>query len=201
MNPLLRVRPPLILASESPRRRALLKRVNVSFHVQASPAEETLPEPAPPKNTVRTLALRKARPVASNFSSRLVLAADTLVAHEETILGKPETPEHARQMLLRLSNTTHTVYTGLALCYEDGDREVSTVTSTSVTFSPLSDEEIDAYVATGTPMDKAGSYGIQDETGPFFVERIEGDYYNVVGLPLRTLYELLRQEFSELLAG
>lgn len=200
MNPVLRLRPPLILASQSPRRRALLERINVSFQVQVSPADETMTEPAPPRETAQTLALRKARPVAAEAPSSLVLAADTLVAHGDAILGKPETSDHARRMLRRLSDTTHEVYTGVALCQEEHEREVSTVTVTRVTFATLSDDEIDSYVATGAPMDKAGSYGIQDHTGPLFVESIEGDYYNVVGLPLRTLYRTLQEEFSSLLA-
>ena len=104
-------------------------------------------------------------------------------------------------MLRRLSGQTHRVYTGLALAHPASGRLVAEVESTAVTFAPLSADEIEAYVATGSPRDKAGAYGIQDDLGALLVERIEGDYYNVVGLPLRRLYTMLKEHFEDCLVG
>jgi septum formation protein len=199
MNALLSVRPPLILASQSPRRRALLEQMNLSFRVQVSPADETLEERHSPPEQARRLAARKATPVAEASPSALVLAADTIVVHEDTILEKPADAAAATRMLRRLSGTTHTVYTGLALHHAATQRAVSAGVGTRVSFAPLDPAEIEAYVATGSPMDKAGAYGIQDHTAPLFIDRIDGDYYNVVGLPLRRLYRLLVEHFDDLL--
>lgn len=201
MNPLLQLSCPLILASQSPRRRALLERIEVPFRIEVSPADETLSASTPPSTAVQTLARRKAHPVAADHPSALVLAADTVVAHDDEILNKPEHPSHAAAMLRRLRGTAHTVYTGIALAQATTDRETTAVAGTDVVLAPLSDAEIEAYVASGSPMDKAGGYGIQDHTAPFFVERIVGDYYNVVGLPLRCLYRTLRRDFDDLLAA
>lgn len=190
---------PLILASQSPRRRRLLERLGLSFAVQVSPAEEIIPENASPSAVVEHLAREKAEAVAMQHPEALTLAADTIVVFDDEILGKPETTDAARHMLRRLSGTTHTVLTGLALFHPAGDQTIVAHESTAVTFGRLSDDEIEAYVATESPMDKAGSYGIQDDTGALFVERIEGDYYNVVGLPLRRFYVLLRTHFERAL--
>jgi len=199
MNPLLRLSTSVVLASQSPRRQALLDRIEVPYRMQVSPADEDLTDPGPPATVVQTLARRKVRPVVAGHPSALVLAADTVVAHDGEVLNKPENPSHAGAMLRRLSGTTHTVYTGIALAHAATDRETTAVEGTDVVLASLSDTEIRAYVDSGSPMDKAGGYGIQDHTAPFFVERIEGDYYNVVGLPLRRLYQTLRREFSDLL--
>ncbi|PSQ70158.1 MAG: septum formation protein Maf [Bacteroidetes bacterium QH_2_64_26] len=199
MNPILQLSPPLILASQSPRRRALLDRLEVPFRVRVSPADEALAgAPAPPE-AVQTLGLRKAKPVSTDHPSALVLAADTVVAHDGDILNKPDDPAHAQTMLRRLSGTAHTVYTGMALVHAATDRTIATVGATDVVLGALSEAEIEAYVASGSPMDKAGGYGIQDHSAPLFVKRIDGDYYNVVGLPLRRLYTTLHQEFGDLL--
>lgn len=200
MNPLLSVSIPLILASASPRRRTLLNQLQVPFSVQVSPADETVEEHLPPDETARQLAHRKATPVADAYPSALVVAADTIVVHEDTILGKPNSPDEAIQMLERLAGTTHSVYTGLALHHAESSRERETGRETRVQLSTLSRNEIEAYVDTGSPMDKAGGYGIQDHTAPLFIEDLNGDYYNVMGLPLHTLYETLQAEFSDLLA-
>ncbi|MFB6098809.1 MAG: nucleoside triphosphate pyrophosphatase [Salinibacter sp.] len=199
MNPLLQLSSPFILASQSPRRQALLDRIEVPYEVHVSPADEDLADPASPVSAVQTLARRKVQPVAAEHPSALVLAADTVVAHDNEILNKPESSAHAEEMLRRLSGTAHTVYTGIALAQVATDRETTAVEATTVVLDPLSDDEIRAYVASGSPMDKAGGYGIQDHTAPFFVERIDGDYYNVVGLPLRRLYRTLRGAFGDLL--
>jgi septum formation protein len=201
MNDLLSVSPPFILASQSPRRRVLLEQVGLDFRVHVSPADEHTDELLSPRETARALARKKARPVATDHPSALVLAADTVVIHEDELLGKPSSPAHARRMLDRLSDTTHTVYTGVALHHAENERAVATGRATHVTFADLSDAEIRAYVETESPMDKAGGYGIQDHTGPLFVDHLEGDYYNVVGLPLRLLYCTLQSHFADLLRG
>lgn len=191
---------PLILASQSPRRKRLLEQLGLSFEVVVSPVEEVIPPDAVPAEIVQTLAVHKAEPVARTHPHALTLAADTIVVLDETILGKPETTTEAEAMLGRLSGVTHTVFTGLALSHPATGRQVKAVEATAVTFAPLSTDEIRRYVATGSPMDKAGAYGIQDDYGAVFVRRIDGDYYNVVGLPLHRLYTLLRSHFADLLA-
>lgn len=201
MHPLVQFSVPFILASQSPRRRSLLEQLGVEFRVQVSPAEETLNESKSPSEMVESLARHKVRPVATTHPTALVLAADTLVAHNGTILGKPESSQEAQKMLRRLSGTTHRVYTGIALQHEKSGQDASTVASTQVTFASLTDVEIRAYVETGAPMDKAGGYGIQDHTGPLFVKQIKGDYYNVVGLPLRDFYLLCRRHFGTVMSS
>jgi len=188
---------PFVLASQSPRRRRLLERLGVEFTVHVSPAEEIIPPGAVPAEIVQTLADDKTAPVAQAHPTALVLAADTVVAHDGDILGKPRSADEATATLHRLSGTTHTVFTGLALHHHESGQTATAVEATDVTFGTLTDDEIAAYVATGSPMDKAGSYGIQDDWGALFVERIDGDYYNVVGLPLRRLYLTLRDHFPD----
>lgn len=190
---------PLILASQSPRRRKLLDRLGLDFTVRVSPAEEVIPSDVLPATVVQTLARDKAHPIADRFPDALTLAADTIVAFDDAILEKPSDAPEARAMLRQLSGQTHTVYTGIALLHPASGRSATAVEATKVTFGALTDDEIDAYVHTGSPMDKAGSYGIQDDMGALFVERIDGDYYNVVGLPLRRLYLTLRDQFGDLL--
>jgi len=190
---------PFILASGSPRRRTLLNQIDMDFEVEVSPADETIDQNMAPSNVARTLARRKAKPVVSEHPNALILTADTVVSHEETVLGKPKTAAHARQMLCRLSDTTHAVHTGFCLSHARSHRQHSAVETTNVTFGALSDREIQSYVESGSPMDKAGGYGIQDHTGPLLVSKIAGDYYSVVGLPLHRFYRVLRRDFSDLL--
>lgn len=189
----------LILASQSPRRHALLEQLGMAFTVQVSPADETIVDDLPPDEIVQSLARRKALPVAAEHPTALTLAADTIVYHDNRVLNKPEDADEAHRMLRSLSGTTHTVHTGIALYHPKSDRAVTRADATRVTFGTLSDDEIKSYVDSGSPMDKAGGYGIQDHTGPLFVERIEGDYYTVMGLPLRCLYVTLRSDFADLL--
>ena len=189
-----------ILASASPRRRRLLEQLGTRFRVQVSPAEEVVPDGMAPSEVVQKLALDKALPVAAAHPEALTLAADTVVVFEGDVLGKPADAAEARAMLRRLSGHTHTVFTGVALVHPASARRTTTYEATDVTFGPLTDDEIARYVAGGSPMDKAGAYGIQDDRGALFVARIEGDYYNVVGLPLYRLYQVLRTDFTDLLA-
>lgn len=189
---------PLVLASRSPRRRFLLERLGLTPEVWPSEAEEIIYPGVAPAQQVERLALDKAVDVATFFPEGLVLGADTVVVVDGNILGKPESENQAQAMLRALSGRTHTVYTGIALAHRPSSRIRTAHAATAVTFGDLSEMEIARYVAGGSPMDKAGAYGIQDDAGALFVERIDGDYYNVVGLPLRTLYLMLVAEFSDL---
>ena len=188
---------PLVLASRSPRRRQLLERLGMAFMVKGSPAEERVPEGAAPEDAARAMARQKVRPVAEAHPEALVLAADTVVDRDGALLEKPADADGARRMLRSLSGGVHRVCTGVVLAHAATGRDVVFSEVTHVHFAALSDAEIDAYVATGEPLDKAGSYGIQRGFGSVFVERIEGDYHNVVGLPLRRLYRTLRSDFGD----
>ncbi len=189
----------LILASQSPRRRDLLDQLGLTFTIQVSPAEEVIPDGEPPAAVVQQIAAQKAVSIAAQYPTALTLAADTVVVLDNEILGKPASKPQARGMLRRLQNSTHDVYTGISLIHPASDREVTEFEKTRVTFASVSDDEIDAYVASGSPMDKAGGYGIQDHIGPLYIEGIQGDYYNVMGLPLRRLYVTLQRKFADLL--
>lgn len=181
----------IILASQSPRRRGLLFDFGFDFEAVSSGADESGTDGMTPDEAVKTLALRKAKWVKERREEdgSVILAADTLVALNGALLGKPVDEEDAFRMLSALSGTAHEVYTGVAiLC---GDKEIVHAECTKVYFRPIDEEEIREYIATGEPMDKAGAYGIQ-EKGGIFVRRIEGDYLNVLGLPLCKTYELLR---------
>ncbi len=188
-----------ILASQSPRRRRLLRQIGISF-IHISPnIDETVTKNFTPEELVEHLALRKADSVAERKPHALILGADTLVVSRGLIFGKPQGAFEAADMLRQLSGSTHIVYTGVALVHKQSERIVSVVESTEVTFGRLTEAEISNYVKTGAPLDKAGAYGIQDDLGALFIERIHGDYYNVVGLPLRRLYTILRKHFSDLI--
>lgn len=190
---------PLILASQSPRRKKLLEQLGLSFQVIVRSTDERIPPGVEPAAIVQTLANQKANPIAVQNPDSLTLAADTIVVLHGRILGKPQSTDDAHAMLRSLSGKTHTVFTGLALQHPTSNRSFSAVESTDVTFASLSDAEIQSYVATGSPMDKAGAYGIQDDFGAVFVKQITGDYYNVVGLPLHRLYVTLRTQFPDFL--
>lgn len=188
----------IILASGSPRRKQLLEQINLDFEVQASNASEAYEPDQPPRDVVRELALRKAREIAALHTgrNRLIIGADTIVVHKNRILEKPADRQDAEKMLASLSSTRHQVLTGVALVksYAGGNKtETSTfVEETEVIFGDVQDTEITEYVQTGSPMDKAGGYGIQDHWGSIFVKRIIGDYYNVVGFPLHAFYRELK---------
>ncbi|MCM1185682.1 MAG: Maf family protein [Lachnoclostridium sp.] len=190
----------IILASASPRRRELLEQIGLHFEVRVSDVEEKACAHAP-ENLVRELSRQKAEAVFEELSKEkpsedfLVIGADTIVAYEGRILGKPEDAEDALQMLRLLQGHTHEVYTGVTFFYQgsNGERDKKTFYEvTKVHFYPMSREEIAAYVDTGEPLDKAGAYGIQ---GIFakYVKGIEGDYNNVVGLPVGRLYQEIRE--------
>lgn len=197
---MLDLRVPLVLASRSPRRRQLLERLRIPFSVHPSEVEEIVPPGTPPAETVRLLARQKAEAVAPGYPHALTLGADTIVVLDDLVLGKPSDDAEATEMLARLGGRSHVVYTGIALIHAESDRVVTTHEVTEVTFASLSSAEIRAYVLTGSPLDKAGSYGIQDDAGALLIEGVRGDYYNVVGLPLHQLYRTLRAHFADLLA-
>ncbi len=177
----------LILASASARRAHLLRLLGLEFEIQASGVEEDEEAHLMPEVHVLELAQKKAERVAENIKEGLVVGADTIVVVDHRILGKPSDPREAHAMLRLLSGRPHEVYTGFALVDRPSGRTVSDYERTRVYFRDLSDEEIARYVATESPMDKAGAYGIQDLSA-VFVTRIEGCFYNVVGLPLAKFY-------------
>jgi septum formation protein len=183
---------PLILASRSPRRKLLLDQIGLRPRVVPCDVPEDLDVRLSPAENARVLAERKAECIAGKTSEGIVLGADTIVAIGDAMLGKPDDPDDARRMLRLLSGATHTVYTGFALIDRPANRRSAGVEATRVTFRELPDDEIAEYVQGGSPMDKAGAYGIQDDYGAVFVTRIEGCYYNVVGLPLARVYTALR---------
>ena len=162
--------------------------IGLNFVIETSGEEEVQPVGLPPAEYVKTLALQKARPVADLHPHDCVIGADTIVLLDGDVLGKPHTPDVAKRYLTRMQGRTHTVFTGLAVL-KDGRADVRHC-ETIVTFAPMTAAEIEAYVATGEPLDKAGAYGVQGPGG-VFVERIEGNYFNVIGLPLPLLYAML----------
>lgn len=191
---------PFVLASQSPRRRRLLEQIGLAFIVHPSPVEEIIPPGLEPGAVAAHLAALKARDIAPRYPDALTLGADTIVVVEGDILGKPTDADEACAMLMRLQGRSHIVYTGIALLHPATDREETRYEATEVTFGPMTHAEIQRYVATGAPLDKAGAYGIQDDQGALYVAAIHGDYYNVVGLPLHRMYQCIRAKFTDLLA-
>lgn len=184
----------IVLASSSPRRAQILAQVGFDFVVEPSHVDETL-QGDNPVLEARRLALDKALPVANRWPDRIVLAADTIVLIDDSVLGKPVDAGAAREMLEMLSGRTHEVHTAYALLHRAKDTTHIGVEMTRVTFRKLNSDDIDRYIATGAPFDKAGSYGIQDASA-VFVESIEGDFYNVVGLPITNVYQALNAHFQ-----
>lgn len=179
----------IILASQSPRRKQLLEQMGLEFTVRPAHGEERADPALPPAEYVKQLALQKAEEVARQCAPEdLVIGADTIVVLDGKTLGKPHNAAHAFKMLSRLSSRRHSVYTGLALI--QGERQMLGAEVTQVRFCHLTEQEILDYIATGEPMDKAGAYGIQGK-GALLVDSIQGDFYNVVGLPLCRLGRML----------
>ncbi len=186
----------LILASASPRRAQLLKLVGFDFEIKPSHFNEDDVSEKDPARHVKILSMQKAKGVADRVEEGVIIGADTIVVLDEKILGKPGDEQEARAMLRRLSGRWHQVYTGFTLLQRPGDRYMSDYEVTRVHFRELSDWEIDRYVATQSPMDKAGAYGIQDQSA-VFADRIEGCFYNVVGFPLSKFYTAMMTFVSE----
>ena len=188
----------VILASGSPRRRELLEMLGVSdMKIIPAKGEERPPEGAGPRELVMALAAAKAREVAAGQSEEdVVIGADTIVWVNGGVFGKPRSRQQAIDMLRTLSGAEHQVYTGV--CVIKGERELCSFEMTRVRFRPLAESEMEAYADTGEPMDKAGAYGAQGKAA-LFVEGIEGDFFNVMGLPLCRLGQLLNELGVELL--
>ncbi|MGB8523947.1 MAG: Maf family protein [Candidatus Acidiferrales bacterium] len=186
----------LILASASPRRAEILRNAGIQFEVRATDVEESRLTAELPGDYVRRLALAKAQSAAAKYrdpvDETLILGADTVVVVDTEVLGKPVSQDDARSMLQRLSGRVHEVHTGLALLRSSGAEQRVVEEITRVHFAPLTEQEIEDYIATGEPFDKAGAYGIQG-IGGRYVKRIEGCYFNVMGLPLARLWSLLRE--------
>ena len=182
---------PLILASSSPRRSEILTAIGWPFEAQAAHIDETRLDAESPEDFVLRLARGKAERVASGRLFGLVLGADTTVVVDGHILEKPRDEEDARRMLRLMSERWHEVLTGVALVSAESGRAATGLERTRVRFAPMSDEEIAWHVETGDVLDKAGAYAIQGRAA-LFIEAIEGDYWNVVGLPVRLVYELAR---------
>lgn len=190
-NAKMRSLPHIVLASGSPRRAALLRQMGFLFRVVSREISEESDLSSDPVERVIELSKKKARAVLDLVEEGLIVGADTIVFLDGEILGKPMNKEEAKAMLIKLSERTHEVFTGFTLI-EVGGRQMSDVERTSVTFRHLEEWEVDDYVETGGPLDKAGGYGIQDRSG-LFVDRIEGCFYNVVGFPMTKFYEGLKK--------
>lgn len=186
---------PLILASASPRRKQLLEAWGIPFQVDPSQLEEIIDPKLTPEQLAKQLSVQKAQEVAKRHLDAMVLAADTLVALEQRIFGKPKDAQHAEAILKVLSGTTHQVITGFTLIETSKGQTFTDAVTTYVTFRLLSESEIRHYIHTENPSDKAGAYAIQ-EGGGGFVERIEGDLDNVVGLPQR-VREILKVKLEK----
>ncbi len=189
--------PKLILASSSPRRKLLLRQVGLRFTIKPSLHEERFRRKQSPSQNVSRIALEKADTVARVQHHGIVVAADTVVVVGRKVLGKPKSKRDARRMLSLLSGKSHNVYTGFALIDSSTGRRHAETVKTKVWFRRLSKEEIHAYVESGIPMDKAGAYGIQDDYGAVFVEKVNGCFYNVVGLPLARFHVALEHFLSK----
>lgn len=183
---------PLVLASASPRRSEILRAVGWTFEAQAADIDETMTTDEDPRAYVERLALTKAETVAAGRLFGLVLGADTVVVVDGRVLGKPRGSDEAREMLELLSGREHEVLTGVALVRAESKRAVVAHERTRVRFGVLAPAEIDWYIATGEPVDKAGAYAVQGRAS-LFIDRIEGDYWNIVGLPVRLVYKLARE--------
>jgi septum formation protein len=184
---------PLVLASSSPRRSEILRAVGWAFEASPAALDESLRAGEPAEDYVRRLAREKAEAVAASRLFGLVLGADTTVVVEGDILGKPRDEEEAAHMLRRLGGRWHEVLTGVALVRAETGRVVTGVERTRVRFAEMTAEEIEWHVRTGELLDKAGAYAIQGRAA-LFIEAIEGDYWNVVGLPVRLVYELSKSQ-------
>ncbi|AOY76849.1 nucleoside triphosphate pyrophosphatase [Clostridium formicaceticum] len=185
----------VILASNSPRRKDILENLGIKFSVVTSEVEEKIDCSVDPYNLTCDLAYAKAKNVSERIEGKaIIIGADTVVLHQK-ILGKPRNHQEAYEILKSLSGKAHEVVTGIAVIDNDRKKQVTEYEVTKVYFREISDEEILKYIQTGEPMDKAGAYGIQGKAS-LFVKKIEGDYYNVVGLPIFRLGKIMHRYFN-----
>ncbi|MDI6803706.1 MAG: nucleoside triphosphate pyrophosphatase [Bacteroidota bacterium] len=195
----MKVKKKIILASASPRRQTLLRQIGFDFEVRHSSVEEVFEKTKTPEENVIRLAEAKALDIAKDIEHAFIVGADTIVVLNGEMMGKPADDGDAFRMLKKLSGREHKVFTGFAIVDKPSNKIVSNVEITTVKFRDLEDEEILEYVNSKSPADKAGAYGIQDDYGAVFVERINGCFYNVVGFPLTKFYITL-QKFQKKIA-
>lgn len=176
----------IILASQSPRRKQLLEQIGLKFEIDPSNYEEDMTLKMEPNKLAEFLSLGKAKDVAQKHKDSIIISADTIVAIDGEVFGKPKTSERAKYMLQKFSGKAHSVITGFTIIDTEANKEITKSVETKVYFKNLSEKEIDAYIATGEPLDKGGGYAIQG-LAALFVEKIEGDYFNIVGLPILSL--------------
>ena len=182
---------PIYLASKSPRRRKLLKQINLKFKSFSVDINEVIRNKEKPHHNVQRLASEKMDKAKEFVDEGIIITADTIVVLEGKIIGKPKNKADAKKMLKKLSGKVHTVYTGYSIFNTQKRNSITDYEKTLVEFRKLAEYEIDEYIKTGSPMDKAGAYGIQDDFGAVFIKKITGCYYNVVGLPLTKVYQSL----------
>lgn len=185
----------IILASASPRRKEILENTKLKFDIIKSDIDEIILEKEAPIQAVMRLAFEKSMDIASKNENDLIIAADTVVVLDENILGKPKDKYEAYNMIRSLSGRTHEVITGISLVNLGLSKKIIDYVVSTVKFKELSDEDIKDYIHTNESLDKAGAYGIQGY-GAMLVEKIEGDYFNIVGLPISKLSDLLKKHFS-----
>lgn len=185
----------IILASASPRRREILENTNIKFDIISSSIEELVLDGESPCQMVMRLAFEKGIDIASKYKSNLVISADTIVVLDDNVLGKPKDEEEARQMISNLSGRTHQVITGISLINLENNKKIIDYVVSNVKFKKLSKDDINDYIKTKESLDKAGAYGIQGY-GALLVEEIQGDYFNIVGLPISKLSDLLKIHFN-----
>lgn len=178
----------ITLASKSPRRRKLLKQLNLSFRSISVETDEKVKDGEKPSTTVKRISREKSEKAKTIVKEGIIITADTIVVLDNKVIGKPKNKKDAFRILKLLSGQTHLVYTGFSIFNNSNLKYLTDYEKTSVKFRNLTDDEISEYIESGSPMDKAGAYGIQDDFGAVFIEKINGCYYNVVGLPLAKLY-------------
>ncbi len=182
---------PIILASKSPRRRKLLEQINLKFKTLHVDVDEQVRDNEKPASIVKRLSKEKLEGAKQKVKDGIIITADTIVVIDGHVVGKPRDEKDAEKILKKLSGKTHLVYTGFTIYNSETKQVITDYEKTSVTFRKLDKREILDYINSGSPMDKAGAYGIQDDFGAVFVSGIKGDYYNVVGLPLTKVYQSL----------
>jgi len=182
----------LILASASPRRKKILELTGLKFSIDAGDYEEDMSLRLKPHQLAKFLSSEKAKTIAAKYTNALVIAADTFIVFKDHLMGKPNTREEARRMLTLLSGKAHSVITGFTIIDTNTKKKLSRSVETKVYFRKMTVQEIEAYIKTGEPLDKAGAYAIQG-IGAIIVKKIEGDYFNVMGLPLSSLTEALKK--------
>lgn len=181
----------ITLASKSPRRRKLLKQLNLKFNSISVDTAELIKKNERPSDAVKRISVEKMEKAKEIIKDGIIITADTIVVHKSKVIGKPKNDKDAYRILKTLSAQTHRVYTGYTIFNIRTNEILTEYEKTSVKFRKLTDQEVWEYIKSGSPMDKAGAYGIQDDFGAVFIEKINGCYYNVVGLPLAKLYHSL----------